>query len=238
MTNPTQRRSIYVRLFLLPILFLVLSWPSVKPSLSQAKAEPVRTAIAPATEISPAILEIQAPPVVKTPVVAAAPTPPPVKPTTPAPVPVPSSQVRLNIAAIGVSIVLGQTGLDKSGHLMVPENPNHAAWYARGPKIGETGTALITGHLDSPAGPGVFFNLHKLSAGDEIRVNRKDGSVAVFTVARLASYAQDDSFPWSQVYSTTGSSALRIITCDGVYNPASGRYSRNLVVYASLSRIE
>ncbi len=230
MNNPHVNRPLYVRLFLLPILFTVLAWPSIKPGHSQAKNEPVHISLEAVSPVSESIAEIQSPPVVRAPAVAAAP-----KVTT---IVAPTGQLQLNIPSIGINVALGQTGLDAQGHLMVPANANKAAWYSAGPKIGESGTALITGHLDSAAGPGVFFNLRKLNSGDEIRINRKDGSVAVFTVSQLASYGQDDSFPWSQVYSTSGSSALRIITCDGIYNPATGRYSKNLVVYASLARIE
>ena len=144
----------------------------------------------------------------------------------------------LKIPAIGVYIPLGKTGLDSAGHLMVPANPKNAAWYKSGPKPGAAGTALVTGHLDSAAGPGVFINLRKLSAGDEIQVTRDDGAIATFQVDKLASYAQDSTFPWNLVYSTSGPAALRIITCDGVYNPGTGHYSRNLVVYAFLVSLQ
>lgn len=164
---------------------------------------------------------------------------PAVVPVSPAPPPPPPAETKipgpyLNIEAIGINIPLGQTSLDKQGHLAVPANPNAAAWYKLGPKIGELGTALITGHYDANGGrPGVFYNLKKLQTGDEIKVGRSDGSVAIFIVDKLVSYSQDDTFPWNLVYSTTGLSGLRIITCDGTYNPRTGKYSRNLVVYAS-----
>ncbi len=144
----------------------------------------------------------------------------------------------LKIPTIGVYIPLGKTGLDSAGHLMVPANPKNAAWYRSGPKPGDSGTALITGHLDSAAGPGVFINLRKLAAGDEIQVTRDDGAITTFRVDKLASYAQDSTFPWNLVYSTSGPAALRIITCDGVYNSRTGHYSRNLVVYASLVSLQ
>jgi sortase (surface protein transpeptidase) len=140
----------------------------------------------------------------------------------------------LAINAIGLNISLARTSLDSAGHLMVPANPNTAAWYTKGPKPGEAGTALVTGHLDSAAGPGVFINLSKLKAGELIKVGKPDGTVATFRIDRLASYGQDNTFPWNEVYKTSGSAQLRIITCDGVYSKATGHYTRNLVVYATL----
>lgn len=145
----------------------------------------------------------------------------------------------LNIPAININIPLGQTTLGKNGELLVPANPNQAAWYKLGPKIGAAGTALITGHLDANGGrAGVFYNLRNLTAGDIIKVGREDGSVAAFKIDKLEVYRQDSTFPWNEVYRTSGSSAVRIITCHGTYNPETGRYSHNLVVYASLVAIE
>jgi LPXTG-site transpeptidase (sortase) family protein len=144
-----------------------------------------------------------------------------------------TTEYGLKIDAINLNISLGQTTLDSHQALLVPANPNHAAWYVNGPRPGENGTTLITGHLDSAAGAGIFYNLKKLKAGDTIEIE-KDGQIATYTIDKLKSYAQDSTFPWNEVYSTTGPSSLRIITCDGVYSRKTGHYSRNLVVYASL----
>src|ERR1041384_235694 len=75
----------------------------------------------------------------------------------------------LKIDSIGLNIPLYQTSLDRSGHLMVPTNASHAAWYKLGPKIGDSGTAIITGHLNWAGGNGVFINLRKVQIGDLIQ---------------------------------------------------------------------
>lgn len=143
----------------------------------------------------------------------------------------------LNIPSIGLHTKLDKTQLDSDGHLMVPSNPHQAAWYENGPRIGQSGTALITGHLDSAAEPGVFYNLHKIAVGDEIHIGLENGLVAKYTVDKAVSYPQNNSFPWSEVYSETGPSQIRIITCDGVYSSQTKHYSQNLVVYATLVSI-
>lgn len=145
----------------------------------------------------------------------------------------------LRISAINLSIPLGRTRLDAQGRLAVPANANSAAWYEAGPKIGNPGTALITGHLESTSfKPGVFYNLRKLGTGDRIEVGRPDGSIAVYKVAKLESYNQDNTFPWNKVYSENGPASLRLITCAGYYSESLGRYTKNLVVYATLVSIE
>jgi sortase (surface protein transpeptidase) len=210
-------------LFLSAFLVFTLGFSKNSGSISQAEeiiasVESVEKEISNPPAIEKPISEVETPTVIE--------SPPAIK------------GLSLKIDAIALNIPLGKTSLDKAGHLMVPVNPNAAAWYQAGPKIGEAGTALITGHLDSPAGPGVFYNLRKLTPGDEVRVGRADGSAAIYKVTKSASYNQDNTFPWNLVYSTSGPSSLRIITCDGVYNPKTGLYNRNLVVYASLVSIE
>jgi len=239
----TKRPWISGPLFLLLVSLLITGITKTSPAESQTQPNDVQAS----TASQPAVAEVVAPEIPKITVV----TPPALQKTvvqkTPqqtvttttasAAAPAPSrilGQMYLDISAIGISIPLGTTGLDSAGHLMVPANPNRAAWYSAGPAPGNAGTALITGHLDSAAGPGIFYNLRKLTAGQEIKVTKTDGSIAVFRIDKLVSYPQDSTFPWNLVYSTSGSPALRIITCDGVYSPQTGHYSRNLVVYASL----
>lgn len=146
-----------------------------------------------------------------------------------------ASGLAIKIDAIGVNIPLTTTTLGKNRELLVPANPNTAGWYKNGPQIGEAGTALITGHYDTVGRkPGIFYNLRKLNPNDIILVRRADGKIATYKIDKLASYPQNNTFPWNKVYSTSGPSSLRLITCDGEYNSKTGRYSRNLVVYASM----
>jgi sortase (surface protein transpeptidase) len=147
------------------------------------------------------------------------------------------SRYNLRIDAININTTLETTRLNLERSLMVPKDASIAAWYDQGPKPGNAGTALITGHLESRLGPGIFYNLKNLVIGDEI-VIRRENDEAVFHVDKLESYFQDHRFPWTEVYSTNGYSQLRIITCDGEYNSLTDKYSKNLVVFATLLRLQ
>jgi sortase (surface protein transpeptidase) len=90
------------------------------------------------------------------------------------------------------------------------------------------------GHVDSAAqGPSVFFNLGDLRPGDEVLVTRADGLVAVFSVDGVRRYPKDH-FPTLLVYGNTDHAALRLITCGGSFDYATGHYVDNIVVFASL----
>jgi sortase (surface protein transpeptidase) len=67
----------------------------------------------------------------------------------------------------------------------VPASYQAADWYDRSPRPGATGSGIIAGHIDSVAGPGVFFPLASLHRGDRACVRRADGSLVVFRVTAV-----------------------------------------------------
>ncbi len=143
----------------------------------------------------------------------------------------------LTLPSIAAISDLMQVGLREDGTLEVPPgNPGApAAWYAGSPKPGDVGPAVVLGHVNADdGGPGVFANLRQLRPQDEIQVEREDGSTVVFTVVTGEQYPKN-AFPTEKVYGNTPGPELRLITCDG-YDPQSGTFGDNYVVYARISR--
>ena len=157
----------------------------------------------------------------------------PVKPAasiaTQAPVAAP---VALTIPAIGVDTPLIRLGLTSAGALQVPNRFDVAGWYDRSPPPGATGPAVIAGHIDSVAGPAVFYRLDLLRPGDRVYVHRADGSVAIFAVTGVGLYPKDH-FPTAQVYGSVPGPQLRLITCGGTFDWTRHSYLSNVVVYAT-----
>jgi hypothetical protein len=86
--------------------------------------------------------------------------------------------------------------------------------------------------VDSRSGPAVFYRLHTLQRGDEILVDRADGSRARFVVTRQGKYSKA-AFPSDLVYYPTLDPELRLVTCGGPIDVGTGHYSENLVVFAA-----
>lgn len=145
-----------------------------------------------------------------------------------------STPTRLKIPAIEIDAQISETAKKADGSLQVPDSYSEAGWYIHSPTPGEIGPAIITGHVDSYMGPAVFYRLQELEPGAHISVYRKDGSVAVFRVEKVAVFSQSD-FPTDEVYGNISYAGLRLITCGGSYDYFSGRYSHNVVVYAALT---
>jgi LPXTG-site transpeptidase (sortase) family protein len=144
-----------------------------------------------------------------------------------------SKPVKLKIEKIGIDANIVELGLQPDGSMEVPDNGSDVGWYNKSPTPGELGPSVIAGHYDTPVSTAVFYKLDKLESGDEILLQREDGSTAKFVVEKTEEYEQTD-FPTLQVYGPTTYPALRLITCAGKYQSKVNRYSHNLVVYARL----
>ncbi len=147
-----------------------------------------------------------------------------------------SRPTELTIPALSVATSLETLGLQADHQVMVPTTVHIAGWYIDGPAPGQMGSAVILGHVDSTAGPGVFFDLRTLAAGDVVDVGLSDGVTAQFTVDSVAQYSKL-AFPAQRVYGSHGSSALQLVTCGGVFDHQTGSYLSNIVVYTSLTAV-
>jgi LPXTG-site transpeptidase (sortase) family protein len=149
----------------------------------------------------------------------------------PAPV---ARPVSLTIPLIGVQTRLMTLGLAADGTMQVPplSSASVAGWFTGSPRPGAVGSAIIVGHVDSWKGPAVFDRLDELRPGDDVYVKRADGTTVKFRVTSLQTYLKDH-FPTQTVYGPTPDAELRLITCGGAFDYATGHYLSNTVVYAT-----
>jgi hypothetical protein len=147
-----------------------------------------------------------------------------------------SLPVSVNIPAIGVNSELLHLGLNSDGTMQVPSlttSADEAAWYKYSATPGQIGASVIEGHVDSYRGPAVFFRLGALRPGDAVDVTLADGITAIFRVTGVREYLKSN-FPAKSIYGATGYAALRLITCGGIFDYATGHYLSSTVVFASL----
>jgi hypothetical protein len=148
-----------------------------------------------------------------------------------------SLPVSIEIPAIGVTSKLQHLGLNSDGTIQVPSldaTPGQAAWYKYSATPGQAGVSVIEGHVDTHTGPGVFFRLGALRPGDNVVVRLADGTTAVFRITGVRRYLKS-KFPAKAIYAATRYAALRLITCGGDFDSATGHYLSSTVVFASLS---
>jgi LPXTG-site transpeptidase (sortase) family protein len=148
-----------------------------------------------------------------------------------------SEPVSIDIPKIAAHSSLIPLGLNPDNTIQVPPvtTPLQAGWYTYAPTPGETGPAVVLGHVDGNHQKGIFFRLKELAAGDRVSVARKDGTTAQFEVTKVHQVPKKD-FESEGVYNDTADAELRLITCGGVFDRGAHNYVDNIVVYARLVR--
>lgn len=169
--------------------------------------------------------------------------------TSSAPAPV-ADPTAVSIPSLDVRSELIPLGLTVAGELDVPplDRPELTSWYA-GEDVefpgdefapGENGPAILAAHVDGygPDGskgfPGAFARLDELAVGAEVFVDQADGGQLRFVVDRVETYAKA-ALPWGEIMAETRGPELRLITCGGAFDRASGHYVDNVVAFASLA---
>ena len=159
----------------------------------------------------------------------------------PSPEPEPVEEVRsvplaVRIPAIQVDATTVPVGLEVDGSMEIPSNVATIGWYepaeGLGVRPGQTGTAVLAGHVDSRTqGAGAFYDLRDLSVGDRIEIVHEDGTTSTWRVTQVTQYRKDE-LPLEEVFVWTGPPRLALITCGGAFDWTARSYTDNLVVYA------
>jgi hypothetical protein len=147
-----------------------------------------------------------------------------------------SVPVHIDISSIKVHAPVESLGLAADGTVQVPplSQPNLTGWYRGSVTPGQTGNAVIFGHVDShSSGTAVFYHLGNLKPGDLVSVTRTDRSVAVFRVYGIASFTKS-KFPTTRVYGPNSKPELRLVTCGGAYDAKRHEYAKNVVAVATM----
>ena len=142
-----------------------------------------------------------------------------------------ASPATISIPSIGVKATIVEVGLQADRAMQVPD-PDQVGWYKLGPRPGAPGPAVLIGHLNSRTGPAVFYRLGQLRPGDEILVGQRSGTSSRFVVGRLEQLPKT-ALPTKRIWTTTSRPLLRLVSCGGPFNRATGHYRDNIIVYAS-----
>ncbi|MFE0648219.1 class F sortase [Streptomyces sp. NPDC059534] len=146
----------------------------------------------------------------------------------------PSTPLRVRVPAVRIDAPVTDVGLDADGWIEAPppEGNRLAGWFTGAVTPGERGTAVVVGHVDTPGGRAVFYDLGALAKGHRVEIDRRDGRTAVFAVYGVE-VVPKAAFPAARVYADSGHPELRLITCGGAFTEADG-YTGNVVVSARL----
>jgi sortase A len=153
---------------------------------------------------------------------------------TPTPSPTPPFPSRLIIPKLNIDALVEATGNNADGTMALPVDPVKVGWYINSAKPGETGNAVIGGHLDLVTGAqAIFYYLSNLTVGDEFIVYDIYDTERKFRVVDKQIYPYNET-PIDLVLGKSQRKMLNLITCTGWFNQNAHNYSHRLVVFSEL----
>jgi hypothetical protein len=147
-----------------------------------------------------------------------------------------SVPTKITIPGTGMRADFVSLDLTGDGELDTPKDPAQVGWFTGAHTPGGPGVAVVAGHVTWNGAEAAFFELGDLRQGDRVKINRKDGSTAIFAVERRDTFAKD-SFPTEEVYRDSSRPELVLITCGGEFDADRHYYDSNVIVWAELVSI-
>ncbi len=145
-----------------------------------------------------------------------------------------SAPREIAIPKLGVDSEIVNLDRNPDGSVAVPTSFHVAGWYEHSVSPGQAGPSVFLGHVDSTSGPGIFYRVGLLQPGDKVVVTRDDGKVATYVITGVRQYPKT-GFPTIDVYGNTAVPTIRLITCGGAFDSATGHYVSNIVAFGRLA---
>jgi LPXTG-site transpeptidase (sortase) family protein len=123
-------------------------------------------------------------------------------------------------------------GVNNDGSIQAPINIFDAGWYNGSIKPGEIGAAFIDGHASGPTRAGLFAYLDTLQVGDQLGVEKGDGSRLQYRVVHVETVALED-VDMKKALLPYGNTlrGLNLMTCTGEWLQDRNTYDQRVIVY-------
>jgi len=137
----------------------------------------------------------------------------------------------LYITKIGVAARILPMSVNKDNSIQAPINIFDAGWYTGSVKPGEKGATLVDGHSTAD-GRALFGKLNKLVIGDQIQLEKGDGTRLTYRVVQTETVDKNAVDMKKLLLPYAGAQrALNLITCSGAWNSAENTLAQRTIVY-------
>lgn len=126
-----------------------------------------------------------------------------------------------------------QMGVNPDGSMQAPVGIFDAGWYNGSSRPGTRGAVVIDAHASGPSRQGLFAYLNTLEIGDQIEIERGDGTKLTYQVINKETVPKD-SVDMRKLLTVQGAGeeGLNLITCDGAWVKDQSTFSDRTIVYA------
>jgi LPXTG-site transpeptidase (sortase) family protein len=145
---------------------------------------------------------------------------------------VPTFSSHLIIPKLSIDAKIQDVGITTKGNVSTPNNFFDVGLYKYGTAPGDSGVAIIDGHVTDGLGfNAVFGSLKNIKVGDDIYVEVKKGTKVHFVVTNTDVYDYNSSTK-DIFQSSDNKSYLKLITCSGTWIPEIHTHNKRLIVTA------
>ncbi len=137
------------------------------------------------------------------------------------------------IERLGVKSKVIRVGVTDTNAMDVPKSIYEVGWYDGSVKPGETGAVVMNGHVSGPTKDGVFHGLKQLKAGENIVIEKGDGTKLTYNVNRVKEVAVKDVDMTELLVADPGVKSLNLITCGGLFDKDALQFQSRVLVFAN-----
>jgi len=134
---------------------------------------------------------------------------------------------------VGIEASFEYVGLTPDGAMDTPKHPDRVAWYRYGPRPGQPGNAMITGHVDWVGRVRAFYWLNSLGQGDLVEIIDQNDRSYIFVIQWKRMFDVSTA-PVQEIFAGSDTPEITLITCGGVFDHRTRQYLSRLVVRAAL----
>lgn len=146
----------------------------------------------------------------------------------------PAEPRTLFIPKIKLVVTIEKAGIDEKGEMAMPSGHDVASWFKQGYLPGALGNSVLAGHSKHTLGKGAFYDIHTLTAGDEIEISTAS-RVMTFKVTH-AKTIHADTRDLDEVFGPSQKARLNLITCIGVWDTSKKRFEDRLIIFSEFDR--
>jgi len=138
------------------------------------------------------------------------------------------------INKINVTARVLPMSVNADGSVQSPKNIFDAGWYNGSVKPGDIGAMFVDGHASGPTREGLFAYLDKLVEGDEIQIEKGDGSKLTYKVVHTE-ITDLSAVDMKKMLLPYGNNlrGLNLMTCTGNWVEDLKTYDKRVLVYAA-----
>ncbi len=139
---------------------------------------------------------------------------------------------KLTIQKLGINARIVRLSARDNSEPKSPQNIYDVGWYENSAKPGETGAALLLGHIRGLERDGVFTDLTRLVPGDEFQLELGDGTIQNYQIVKMEAYTRGQvDFKNLTQSAVDGQAGLNLLTSVASYE-SNAEVVQQLAVFA------